>query len=150
MNAALKARYGTSLVPAGFTIEMWSASIGSRCLLQRLAALAWVTLCATVEAQTYSPQSPSRLAVSFTTERVGSGRVLVYGEVRNGASAACERVIVGVEGLDENGRVISRGRAFVLFTSYATMRSGGIAAPQDARHGSVQRTSVHSQRATGR
>ena len=70
------------------------------------AALAWVTLCATVEAQTYSPQSPSRLAVSFTTERVGSGRVLVYGEVRNGASTACERVIVGVEGLDENGRVV--------------------------------------------
>jgi len=78
------------------------------------AALAWVTLCATVEAQTYSPQSPSRLAVSFTTERVGSGRVLVYGEVRNGTSAACERVIVGVEGLDENGRVVSRGRAFVF------------------------------------
>ena len=78
------------------------------------AALAWVTLCATVEAQTYSPQSPSRLAVSFTTERVGSGRVLVYGEGRNGASSACERVIVGVEGLDENGRVVSRGRAFVF------------------------------------
>jgi hypothetical protein len=78
------------------------------------AALAWVTLCVTVEAQTYSPQSPSRLAVSFTTERVGSGRVLVYGEVRNGASTACERVIVGVEGLDENGRVVSRGRAFVF------------------------------------
>ena len=78
------------------------------------AALAWVTLFAVVEAQTYSPQSPSRLAVSFTTERVGSGRVLVYGEVRNGASSACERVIVGVEGLDENGRVVSRGRAFVF------------------------------------
>ena len=78
------------------------------------AALAWVTLCATVEAQTYSPQSPSRLAVSFTTERVGSGRLLVYGEVRNGASSSCERVIVGVEGLDENGRVVSRGRAFVF------------------------------------
>ena len=78
------------------------------------AALAWVTLCAVVEAQTYSPQSPSRLAVSFTTERVGSGRVLVYGEVRNGASSSCERVIVGVEGLDENGRVVSRGRAFVF------------------------------------
>ena len=78
------------------------------------AALAWVTLCAPVEAQTYSPRSSSRLAVSFTTERVGSGRVLVYGEVRNGASSACERVIVGVEGLDENGRVVSRGRAFVF------------------------------------
>ncbi len=78
------------------------------------AALAWAALGATVDAQTYSPQSSSRLAVSFTTERVGSGRVLVYGEVRNGASSACERVIVGVEGLDENGRVVSRGRAFVF------------------------------------
>ena len=80
------------------------------------AALAWAALGATVDAQTYSPQSPSRLAVSFTTERVGSGRVLVYGEVRNGASSACERVIVGVEGLDENGRVVSRGRAYVTGT----------------------------------
>jgi hypothetical protein len=78
------------------------------------AALAWAALGATVDAQTYSPQSSSRLAVSFTTERVGSGRVLVYGEVRNGASSSCERVIVGVEGLDENGRVVSRGRAFVI------------------------------------
>jgi len=78
------------------------------------AALAWAALGVTVDAQTYSPQSSSRLAVSFTTERVGSGRVLVYGEVRNGASSACERVIVGVEGLDENGRVVSRGRAFVF------------------------------------
>jgi hypothetical protein len=82
----------------------------------RVAALVlvWASLCATVDAQTYSPQSPSRLAVSFTTERVGSGRVLVYGEVRNGANAACERVIVSVEGLDESGRVVSRGRAFVF------------------------------------
>jgi hypothetical protein len=78
------------------------------------AVLAWAALGATVDAQTYSPQSSSRLAVSFTTERVGSGRVLVYGEVRNGASSSCERVIVGVEGLDENGRVVSRGRAFVF------------------------------------
>ena len=78
------------------------------------ATLLWAALCATVDAQTYSPQSSSRLAVSFTTERVGSGRVLVYGEVRNGASTACERVIVSVEGLDENGRVVSRGRAYVF------------------------------------
>jgi hypothetical protein len=79
-----------------------------------VAALVWIALGATVDAQTYSPQSPSRLAVSFTTERVGSGRVLVYGEVRNGASSPCERVIVSVEGLDDNGRVVSRGRAFVF------------------------------------
>jgi hypothetical protein len=79
-----------------------------------VAALLWLAPGATVDAQTYSAQSPSRLAVSFTTERVGSGRVLVYGEVRNGASSACERVIVSVEGLDDNGRVVSRGRAFVF------------------------------------
>ncbi len=65
-------------------------------------------------AQTYTPQSSSRLTVSFTTERVGSGRLLVYGEVRNGASAPCERVVVSVEGFDENGRVVSRGRAYVF------------------------------------
>ena len=45
-------------------------------------------------AQTFTPESSSRLTVSFTTERVGSGRVLVYGEVRNGTNSACERVIV--------------------------------------------------------
>jgi hypothetical protein len=65
-------------------------------------------------AQTYTPQSSSRLTVSFTTERVGSGRLLVFGEVRNGTNSACERVIVSVEGLDENGRVVSRGRAYVF------------------------------------
>ena len=65
-------------------------------------------------AQTFTPQSSSRLTVSFTTERVGSGRVLIYGDVRNGTDASCERVVVGVEGLDENGRVVSRGRAYVI------------------------------------
>ena len=63
--------------------------------------------------QTFSPESSSRLTVSFTTERVGSGRVLVFGEVRNGNNAPCERVVLSVEGLDESGRVISRGRAYV-------------------------------------
>lgn len=65
-------------------------------------------------AQTVTPESSARLTVSFTTERVGSGRVLVYGEVRNGSNASCERVVVSVEGLDENGRVVSRGRAYVF------------------------------------
>ena len=67
-----------------------------------------------IRAQTFTPQSASRLAVSFTTERVGSGRVLVFGEVRNGTNASCERVVVSVEGLDESGRVVSRGRAYVV------------------------------------
>jgi hypothetical protein len=82
-------------------------------LLMAAAALL-VLLSPGAQAQTYTPQSSSRLTVSFTTERVGSGRLLVYGEVRNGTNSACERVVVSVEGLDENGRVVSRGRAFVF------------------------------------
>jgi opacity protein-like surface antigen len=65
-------------------------------------------------AQVYTPQSSSRLSVSFTAERVGAGRVLVYGEVRNGSNAGATRVVVSVEGLDENGRVVSRGRGYVF------------------------------------
>jgi hypothetical protein len=79
-----------------------------------LAAGTVLALAPAVLAQTFTPQSSSRLTVSFTTERVGSGRVLIYGEVRNGTDASCERVVVGVEGLDENGRVVSRGRAYVI------------------------------------
>jgi hypothetical protein len=83
-----------------------------RILLAAVAVL--LALSPAVRAQTFTPQSSSRLVVSFTTERVGGGRVLIYGEVRNGSNAACERVIVSVEGLDENGRVVSRGRAYVF------------------------------------
>jgi hypothetical protein len=79
-----------------------------------VAAGILLVLAPTARGQTYTPQSASRLAVSFTTERVGSGRVLVYGEVRNGSNSSCERVVVGVEGIDENGRVVSRGRAYVF------------------------------------
>jgi hypothetical protein len=57
-----------------------------------VAALVWAALDSTVEAQIYSPQSSARLTVSFTTERV----------------------VVSVEGLDDAGRVISRGRAYVF------------------------------------
>lgn len=83
-----------------------------RALLTAAAIL--LALAPPAGAQTFTPQSSARLAVSFTTERVGSGRVLVYGEVRNGTNSSCERVVVGVEGLDENGRVVSRGRAYVF------------------------------------
>jgi hypothetical protein len=87
-----------------------------RALLSAVGAVLVLSLAAVPAArpQTYTPQSPSRLTVSFTTERVGSGRVLVFGEVRNGSNVACERVIVSVEGLDDNGRVVSRGRAYVV------------------------------------
>ena len=85
-------------------------------ILRSLLAAAGIllVLAPAVRAQTFTPQSASRLTVSFTTERVGSGRVLVFGEVRNGSNASCERVVVSVEGLDESGRVVSRGRAYVF------------------------------------
>jgi hypothetical protein len=90
----------------------------SRPPLLRVAAALLVLSLAHVSAarpqsQTVTPQSPSRLTISFTTERVGSGRVLVYGEVRNGSNTDCERVVLSVEGLDEGGRVVSRARAYV-------------------------------------
>lgn len=68
-----------------------------------------------VLAQTYtfSPQSSKDLTLTFQTEREGGSRVLILGEVRNGSSQPCERVIVKAEGLDENGRVVSRGRGYV-------------------------------------
>ncbi len=40
--------------------------------------------------------------------------MIVWGEVRNGANTSCERVVVSVEGLDDTGRVVSRGRAYVF------------------------------------
>ncbi len=73
---------------------------------------------APVFAQTYTftPQSSKDLTLTFQTEREGASRVLILGEVRNGSSQPCERIVVKAEGLDENGRVISRGRAIVTGT----------------------------------
>jgi hypothetical protein len=83
-----------------------------RLLPALLLAALWV---APVFAQTYTftPQSSKDLTLTFQTEREGASRVLVLGEVRNGSSQPCERVVVKAEGLDENGRVVSRGRAYV-------------------------------------
>ena len=39
--------------------------------------------------------------------------MLVFGDVRNATNNAAERVVIVAEGLDENGRVVSRGRCFV-------------------------------------
>jgi hypothetical protein len=64
-------------------------------------------------AQTYTPQSAGSLSVTFQTERVGAGRVIIFGDVRNGSSNAYERVTLLAEGLDESGAVVSRGRAYV-------------------------------------
>jgi hypothetical protein len=64
-------------------------------------------------AQTYTPQTPSRLSITFQTERLGGSRVLVFGEVRNHSGAYYDRVVLLAEGLDEAGRVVCRGRAYV-------------------------------------
>jgi hypothetical protein len=85
-------------------------------ILLALSPAAW--------AQTVTPQSSSRLAVSFTTERVGSGRVLVFGEVGTGPTQSCERVVVSVEGLDENGRTVrSRPRLRLAWCPRAAPRA---------------------------
>ncbi len=63
--------------------------------------------------QTYTPQSGSSLSVTFQTERVGAGRIIIFGDVRNSSSDAYERVTLLAEGLDEAGAVVSRGRAYV-------------------------------------
>jgi hypothetical protein len=68
---------------------------------------------APARAQVYTPQSAAALAVSVQSERMGGSRVLAFGEVRNGSDQAFDRVSVLVEGLDEAGRVVSRGRAYV-------------------------------------
>lgn len=67
-------------------------------------------------AQSFTPQSGAGLSVSFTVEKAGGSRVLVFGDVRNATNGAAERVVVLAEGLDENGRVVSRGRCFVTGT----------------------------------
>ena len=64
-------------------------------------------------AQTYTPQLASGLSVSWEAGRAGASRVIIFGEVRNRASVPYERVVVLAEGLDEGGRVVSRGRAYV-------------------------------------
>ena len=62
---------------------------------------------------TFTPQSSKDLTLTFQTQPEGGSRVLILGEVRNASFQPCERVVVKAEGLDENGRVISRGRAYV-------------------------------------
>jgi hypothetical protein len=67
-------------------------------------------------AQTFTPQSSSGLSVSYTAEKVGGSRVLVFGDVRNATNSTADRVAILAEGLDESGHVVSRGRSFVSGT----------------------------------
>lgn len=73
----------------------------------------WATPAFSQTTYTFTPQSSRDLTLTFQTQREGGSRVLIQGEVRNGASQPCERVMVKAEGLDESGRVVSRGRVYV-------------------------------------
>jgi len=90
--------------------------------VSRRGALACLLLLAAVAAaparaqQSFTPQSGAGLSVSFTTEKAGGSRVIVFGDVRNTTSTAAERVVILAEGLDDTGRVVSRGRSFVTGT----------------------------------
>lgn len=77
-----------------------------------LLAVLWV-LPVLAQTYTFTPQSSKDLTLTFQTQREGGTRVLILGEVRNASLQPCERVIVKAEGLDDNGRVVSRGRAYV-------------------------------------
>lgn len=68
---------------------------------------------ALAQTYTFTPQSARDLTLTYQSEREGGSRVLILGEVRNGSSQACERLVIKAEGLDETGRVVSRGRVYV-------------------------------------
>jgi hypothetical protein len=63
--------------------------------------------------QTFTPQSASGLNVTFTTERAGGTRLLVFGDVRNTSNMPAQRITLLAEGLDQDGRVVSRARGYV-------------------------------------
>ncbi len=64
-------------------------------------------------AQTFTPQAVTGLSVTFTTERLGGSRILVWGDVRNATDNPAERVTLLIEGLDDGGQPVSRVRTFV-------------------------------------
>jgi hypothetical protein len=78
-----------------------------------LVALGLGAVPAAASAQTFAPQSAAGLTVTFTTERIGGSRVLLFGEVRNTTSQSAEHVVLLAEGLDAGGKVISRSRSYV-------------------------------------
>ena len=66
-----------------------------------------------VTAQWYTPQSDKLLRLTWTAERVGPSRVLILGDVQNFSEHLASRVTLRVEGLDQNGKVVSRGRGYI-------------------------------------
>jgi hypothetical protein len=95
---------------------------------RHLLALGLVLAARPAAAQTFTPQAATGLSVTFSSEKMGGSRVLVFGEVRNATNNTASRVTVLVEGLDETGKVVSRARAYVPSTVAAR---GG--APFEAR-----------------
>src|SRR5262245_38398251 len=83
--------------------------------MTRLAvSLALLVIAAPAFGQTFTPQSPAGLSVTFSTERAGGTRLLVFGEVRNASTSTAQHVVLVAEGLGDGGRVVSRGRGYVL------------------------------------
>lgn len=64
-------------------------------------------------AQWYTPQADKLLKLSWTAERIGPSRVLILGDIQNLSEHPASRVVLRVEGLDQNGKVVSRGRGYV-------------------------------------
>jgi hypothetical protein len=96
---------------------MTEIRVAARMLLMVLAALVSALGSeARAQGQVYTPQSAAGLTVSFQSEKMGGSRVLVFGEVRNNGGATYERVILLAEGLDDTGKVVSRGRGYVSGT----------------------------------
>jgi ABC-type branched-subunit amino acid transport system substrate-binding protein len=67
-------------------------------------------------AQVFTPQTAAGLSVSFQSERMGASRVLIFGELRNRSAVPYDHVVLLAEGLDQAGKVVSRGRAYLRET----------------------------------
>ena len=78
-----------------------------------LLALVLAAIALPAFGQTFTPQSPSGLTLTFTTERAGGTRLLVLGDVRNTSNTPAQRITLLAEGLDQDGRVVSRARGYV-------------------------------------
>ena len=81
-----------------------------------VVAVLWAAPALSQQTYTFTPQSSRDLTLTFQTQREGGTRVLIQGEVRNSSTQAAERIVLKAEGLDENGRVVSRGRVAVAGT----------------------------------
>jgi len=84
-----------------------------RLLSAVLLAVLWPVPALPQQTYTFTPQSSRGLTLTFQTQREGGSRVLIQGEVHNSSTMSAERIMVKAEGLDENGRVVSRGRVYV-------------------------------------